>query len=297
MKLTDQPLSVPWAFRVAGLLNRAIPERVRRAARHIPLLNRSIQRFLDQQAPPGATVITVAGGVLRGARLELDLMSEREYWLGSYERQFPLAVRHFCKPGMTIYDVGANIGYTSLMFARIVGVQGCVYAFEPLPANIARLRTHMRLNLDLAHVQVIPSAVSDQEGHEIFLTHQSAAMGKLIGSSDRETTYVDQIEVASLRLDDFVYRDHHPLPDLIKIDIEGGAVKALPGMSRILAERRPLLFMELHGPAEQEVAWDMLQPLGYQLRSMNRGYPVVATRSDLATRWRQHVVAIPCDSV
>ena len=95
-----------------------------------------------------------------------------------------------------------------------------------------------------------------------------------------------------MRLDDVVYTIGHPPPDVIKIDIEGGAVKALHSMIRILAEFVPVMLMELHGPEEQQVAWDMLLRLGYCLHYMRPDYPVVSSRSDLASRWRQHIVAI-----
>jgi FkbM family methyltransferase len=257
------------------------------------LLDRITQRLLDWQAPSGAVVVAVVGGPLHGALLRLDLALEREYWLGSYERQFPAAVQRVCKPGMIVYDIGANIGYTSLLFARAVGRQGRVYAFEPLPENIRRLTDHVALNAAQQQIHLLPYAVSDQEGSETFLVHRSAAMGKLVGSAERETSYVDRIEVRSIRLDELVSRDEVPPPQVIKLDIEGGGVKALPGMRRTLAEHTPIMLLELHGPEEQQVVWELLVPLGYRLLQMQRGYPAVASRADLGSRWRQHVLALP----
>jgi FkbM family methyltransferase len=285
-------MGLPLAYTLVGAMRGLLPDRAYSTLRRFGGLNRAFTNMLATTAPAGRTEVIVAGGILRGAHLLLDLATENEYWLGVYEQSLIAAVLRSCKPGMVVYDVGANIGYTALLFAKIAGPQGAVYAFEPLPENLERIAFHSSHNPAGATIHVVPCATSDQEGRETFLIHQSNAMGKLTGSADRDTTYSASMTVPSIRLDDFVFRDGHAAPDLIKMDIEGGAVKALPGSERIIAEIRPILLLELHGPEEQQVAWDLLRPHGYQLFAMQRGYPEIHSLDDMNRRWRQHAIAI-----
>jgi FkbM family methyltransferase len=250
-----------------------------------------IRRQLNFFAPTGITEVTVAGGYLRGAALKLDLKSEKYYWLGTYEPHLIQAIQDFCREGMVIYDLGANIGYVSLVFAKAVGRSGKVYAFEPLPANIARITEHINLNSFEDIVNLVPCAASDREGSEEFLVHENPAMGKLKGSTGKDYPYVDGVEVRSLRIDDFVYRDRHPKPDLIKIDIEGGGVKAMTGLGQLLSNGRPKVFMELHGPEECMKAWNILKENDYLVHRMEKNYPEVAGLETMT--WKDYIVALP----
>ena len=83
------------------------------------------------------------------------------------------------------------------------------------------------------------------------------------------------LTVPGLSLDDFVYQQGNPAPHVVKMDIEGGEVMALPGMQRILQESHPLMLLELHGPESAQAAHDILTGAGYCLCSMAPGYPDV----------------------
>jgi FkbM family methyltransferase len=286
-------MQLPLLYSAVGYVSWMIPERLRVPLGRLTQSHTTLGKALDLVAPHSRVPVQVTGGVLRGARLCLDFSTEREYWLGIYERWLTLAMRRVCTPGMIVYDIGANIGYTSLLFARLVGPHGAIYAFEPLPENVQRLSEHIAHNPGGAPVHVIPCALSDGEGQEAFLVHRSGAMGKLSGSADRDTSYESVTAVSSVRLDDFVFRDGNPLPHVIKVDIEGGAVKALPGSVRVIAAARPIFLLELHGPEERQVAWDVLRLHNYRWHAMRRGYPEISRLTDLDDRWRQHVVAMP----
>lgn len=293
MPTKSNSTSLPLALRLTALTNRIMPPKLRRMFGRLPLVADATKGLLDRSAPPGLVEVRVASGALRGRRLKVDLRSEREYWLGTYEKQFIPTISAFCKPGMTVYDLGANIGYTALAFAHVVGRGGRVFAFEPFPANIRRVRDHIELN-DLENVvTLVPRAVSDHSGTETFLVHASHEMGKIAGSAERETTYVDRIEVRGVSLDEFVYDEGNPPPDAIKLDIEGGGVRAIPGMRRVLAAARPILFAELHGEEEQQAAWDALRAVGYQLLRMQEGFPPIAARDELRSKYRQHIIGLP----
>jgi FkbM family methyltransferase len=235
--------------------------------------------------------VAIESGVLHGMRLRLNLRVERDYWLGTYEHQLMVAIDDFCRAGMVAYDVGANIGYTTLALARAVGATGRVYAFEPLPDNTRRIVEHGALNGLQEVVQLVACAVSDHEGFEQFDIHYSHLQGRI--GVPAEGNQGGQIEVPSMSLDDFVYRHGNPPPDAIKIDIEGGATKAIPGMLRVLEAKRPIIFVEIHDAAEQQITWDTLESYGYQMRLLRPGYPQLSNREKLAEGWPYQALAIP----
>lgn len=277
---------------LASFVARLLPAAWKQSIYRIGPLARLIRRGLNRAAPVGLTVVQVAAGGLAGRSLLLDLQTEKDYWLGTYEPDLQAALRDLVPAGAVAYDVGANIGYVTLLLAEAVGETGQVFAFEALPANVERLHRNLDLNGLAARVTVVAAAVTQAAGPVRFLVHASGGMGKAEGSAGRQDeTYLTEIRVEGLSLDEFVYADGHPAPQVVKLDIEGGEVLALPGMRRVLAEARPLVLMELHGPESARVAWETLTAAGYRLCWMKRGYPEVASPADLD--WKAYLVARP----
>jgi FkbM family methyltransferase len=281
------------ALRLASLGARWLPDSVKSGLYRNRRLAGWIRRRLNQAAPVGLTVVEVAGGDLAGTRLSLDLQSEKDLWLGTYEPQLQAALRHFVVEGGTAFDVGANIGYITLLLLHALGPQGKVVAFEPLPANIWRLRDNIGLAGATDRVKLIEAAVAETTGLRHFMVHSSGGMGKLEGSSGRDEAYQQKIEVRTVTLDDIVFGRSNPIPSLVKIDIEGGEGAALRGARRLLAQGRPMLLLELHGPRAAEECWQILRGAGYSLRAMRPGYPELEAIS--AFDWRAYVVAVPID--
>lgn len=277
---------------LAGLAARLLPMRLKKSFYRFPALARFIRRSLNRAAPIGQVPVQVSGGSLAGTRLLLDLQSEKDYWLGTYEPELQAALQDYVQPGMVAYDVGANIGYTSLLFAKAVGPDGRVYAFESLPENLKRMETNIELNDLAGRVTIVPKAVADRSGELRFLVGPSGGMGKLEGSAGRQdVAYPDSIIVQGVALDDFVFEAGNPSPHVIKMDIEGGEILALPGMRRLLETVRPVVFLELHGPEAAQVAWRTFSAAGYRICQMAPGAPVV--RSFDALGWKSYLVALP----
>jgi FkbM family methyltransferase len=261
-----------------------------RAVYRIQPLAKAIRHSLNRAAPPGLTTTTIAAGGLAGEKMLLDLQAEKDYWLGSYEIDLQHAVADWIKPGWVVYDIGANIGYVTLLLAKAVGRQGKVIAFEALPANVERLKHNIALKSEgLAEISVIPAAVVDRSGQVQFLVGPSDDMGKVDGSAGRsDLPYGEKIRVDGLSLDEFLSQDN-PAPQAVKLDIEGGELLALPGMRRLLAETQPLLFLELHGDIAAQTCWQELKAAGYRIYRMQRGYPEVDALSEL--NWKSYLVA------
>jgi hypothetical protein len=120
----------------------------------------------------------------------------------------------------------------------------------------------------------------------------SAGMGKVAGSAGRQdVVYPESIEIEGISLDTFVFEGSNPIPQLVKMDIEGGEVLALPGMARLLSEARPLVFLELHGPQASAAAWQVFKDLDYRVCRMVPGYPKISAPGELD--WKAYLVAVP----
>jgi FkbM family methyltransferase len=268
---------------------RILPKQAKSAIYRSAALAPLLRSILNRSAPHGLVPVTIAAGELEGAHMVLDLQMEKDYWLGTYEPRLQAAITDLADEGMVAYDVGANIGYTTLLLAEAVGVSGEVIAFEPLPANLERLRQNLALNGLESRVRVIAGAVVESENPLRFFTGPSGASGKAEGSTGRDLAEGGWLEVDGISLDSFVFKDGNRPPDIVKMDIEGGEVLALPGMRRLLHERGPVLLLELHGPESAQAAWAALPEAGYQLSLMEPGYPAVQSASDLD--WKAYVIA------
>lgn len=278
-------------LKTAELTATILPTRLKRWFYRLGPFSELLRATLNTAAPEGLTQVQVAGGDLRGANLLLDLQVDKDLWLGTYEPEVQATIRSFCKPGMRVYDVGANIGYTSLLMARAVGADGAVVAFEPHPKNIDRLQANLDRNSFASIVQVIPLAVADQTGPARFQIHVSGGMGRLVGTSIKADRFIGEIDVSQISLDEYVYGRENPPPELIKVDIEGGEALAIRGMKRLLREARPILLLELHGLKAAQDVWGSLKAAEYEIHWMRRGYPKVRSVSELPRK--SYVVAKP----
>ncbi len=277
---------------LAAWASRHLPQPVKKALYAIKPMAKIIRSSLNKAAPQGLTRVKVAAGDLAGIELYLDLQSEKDYWLGTYEVDLQSSIQSLLSPGTVAYDVGANIGYISLLLARRLGSAGRVFAFEALPSNVERLKKNLAVSGLADRVQVIHGAVVDEARPVQFFVGPSGGMGKAEGSAGRqEYAYQETIQVPGLSLDHFVYQQKHLPPQVVKMDIEGGEVLALPGMRRVLAEARPLLMLELHGPEAAEAAWQTLRQAKYRICRMQTGFPEVFSLAELD--WKAYLVAIP----
>ena len=276
-------------LRLAAFVARILPQPLKQWLYHIQPLAKWLRSRLNEAAPQGLTEIQVAAGKLAGMKLSLNLQTEKDYWLGTYEPELQNAAQKFVQPGMVIYDVGANIGYISLMMARLSGVSGHIFSFEALQANVQRLKKNIALNHMGSIVKVVPKAVVDTSRPVNFLAHSSSSMGKARGSAGREEHYEGEIKVAGLALDDFVFSENNPAPGLIKMDIEGGEVLAVKGMRRLLKEKHPLLFVELHGEDAARAVWLTLSNAGYSILRMEKGYERIRSLDQLG--WKAYIIA------
>jgi len=280
-----------WVLRIAGLTARWLPQGAKRWLYRLGPVTRALRSTLNRAAPTGWTDVRVAAGELSGMWLSLDLQSEKDYWLGTYEPDLQAAVRDLVRPGMTVYDLGANIGYLTLLFATAVGTEGRVVAFEPLPSNLERLKAHVARNSLGSRVTIVPAATADRRGRRRFHVRVSGGMGKLEGAAGRPVQGGHSIVVETIDLDSYVAGWKGQPPDVIKIDIEGGEILALPGMRRILRQARPAILLEVHGPQAARVIRQEMENAHYVLHHLRRPYPALRLSDEMA--WKSYLLALP----
>lgn len=292
MGIIRSSMAKKFILNIAALAARLLPVTLKRWIYKQPGLARIIRSGLNQAVPRDLVPVEIVAGALKGHRMVLDLQMEKDYWLGTYEPELQAAIRAWVKPGMVAYDVGANIGYITLLFAISVGAKGKVMSFEALPQNVERLKANLLENCLEHRVSVESCAVVDRVGPVGFLVGPSSGTGKAAGSKGRDNvTYPQSITVPGISLDHFVFDQGHPTPDVIKMDIEGGEVLALPGMTRLISLARPLILLELHGSEAAQVAWEALMSNHYRLYGMQPGYPEVKACEQLD--WKSYLVAKP----
>ena len=100
------------------------------------------------------------------------------YWLGTFEPAKRILFEQTVKPGHVVDDIGANVGWYSLLASALVGKTGKVYAFEPLPENLHYLKRHLELN-NIQNVEVVAAAVAEAPGTAAFSTGPNRSMGHL----------------------------------------------------------------------------------------------------------------------
>lgn len=216
------------------------------AVKALPVFGGLARSVAAHALPRGCRVwIQPRAGLAQGLWLNADPRFELGYAEGSYEPAVQRALaEHLCNGG-TFYDVGAHIGFLSLIAARLVSKLGTVYAFEAEPQNAERIRQHAVAN-GFAQIQVFPAAVWSRPGTLRFQPaseFSSHNQGSIVAAGG-EPAAPGIIEVNALSLD--VFAENHRSPMLIKIDVEGGEVQVLRGAERLFSVSRPALICEIH---------------------------------------------------
>lgn len=239
------------------------------------LLSR-VARLPLRLVPRGATV-PILSGPLRGWKWVAG-SATHGCWLGIYERETQAVFARLVREGDVVYDIGANVGFFTLLAARLAGRGGAVYAFEPLPHNLAYLRKHIAANH--AAVYVLPVALSSSSGAAWFATATSAAMGRLADAGD--------LEVRTETVDELVSSGRISPPRFMKIDVEGAEHAVLTGAAATLTRDRPVILLSTHGYLIHEQCCAFLRELRYDIEVIRDGtadgqYTLIATRDEPAT--------------
>ncbi|MDP2704175.1 MAG: FkbM family methyltransferase [bacterium] len=220
--------------------------------------------------PPHEKWRRIKFGIAKGSWFLVNRHSHMRIEFGVFELSLAKHVRTFLKNAKVAYDLGAEMGYYSLAFMRLMGEGGKVYAFEANRERVMKFPELVRRNNAEGKMMVIEAYVTNTDNTNLH------------GLPNK------------MSLDSFVYKEGNPSPDVIKMDIEGEELNALQGAEKILREHRPKLILEIHS---RELAVECpvyLKKLGYTvqpvgMRWFNRLFP--EARSDGRNEYNGWVVA------
>jgi FkbM family methyltransferase len=182
-----------------------------------------------------------------------------------------------CGPGDVIVEVGANVGTETVGYSDIVGADGRVVAFEPLPANLAAVERLLE-TLQHPNVTLLPYALSDRREQTRFAVpppHMSQGTGHVLGAVERQTEttiYYDKpvqmelIDVECCPLDQLA--DEVRGVQLLLADAEGAEVAILRGARRVLEAERPALVLEASHPHLRRAGLTGVADLQHELASL-----------------------------
>jgi len=229
--------------------------------------------------------------------MELDLsdwIPQDIYLTGDFEGTTSNIAMKLLKPGDTVLDVGANIGWFSLLFAQCVGKSGSVLAYEPMPAIASKLKRNLELN-QADNVSVSNLALSDHSGIARFYAGHESNTGT---SSLREpNNSAGSIEV-QLAPFDTIFEDRSKVT-LVKIDVEGAELQVLRGMEKLLRIAQPILLLEVTDKFLRDMgdsAESMLQfvaQLGYVCYVIGDGKVTLLEKTQMELPWQWNALLTP----
>ncbi len=215
----------------------------------------------------------------RGFTLRLDLADPDQrqlYFFGDYdERREADLITRVLAPGEIFWDVGANLGYFTLLAAACLQNTGQVVAFEPGHRAYERLTDNISRN-PFTNILACPLAATDREGEAVLYSAQGLADGRANlyrpGAGQTESE-----KVRTVTLDGWRGQQSLAGPDFIKLDVEGAELAALTGARDTLAAGDPLLLVEMKEAIFQSLGTDraaiqeFLKPWGYRPAGLVRG--------------------------
>lgn len=220
-------------------------------------------RFPLRFIPKGA-ILPIFQGRLKFKKWICGAGGNNGYWLGSYEIELQDIFCKVIKKGSTVYDIGANVGFFTLLASELVGKEGMVYAFEPLPQNVAYLRRHITLN-NCKNVEVVEAAVTDHDGIGYLKFEDNSAEAQL--------SKMGGLQVKAINLDSFFKIRQAAPPDYIKIDVEGAESLVFSGAASLIHRYTPDILLSLHGDKRKDCL-AFLESYGYFFESIVPGKSV-----------------------
>ncbi|SDO47303.1 FkbM family methyltransferase [Phyllobacterium sp. OV277] len=216
---------------------------------------------------------------------------------GAYEPNVTRIFQECVKPGMRVVDIGANIGYFSMLSASLVGHTGRVLSVEPNVEN-GRLLAASRDANAFTQIEILLTAVSDRT--DVLSLSGSSSNGTTATVFSGQSLEIKRL-VPCVRLDDVLHEWDRV--DFVKIDIEGAEYKALNGMIRTLRRFRPLIISEFNpsligwiSSVKPEDYLGFLFSLGYKVsvitpegNLLHRGTDIAAIMNDVNTFDGDHI--------
>jgi FkbM family methyltransferase len=211
-------------------------------------------------------------GLGRGLRFN-GANSAMGFVLGTHDPEVQYALSRLLKPGMTAYDIGANVGFTAMLAAKRVAPDGRVICFEPLAEPAKQILHNAGLN-GFSFVEAHEVALASSDGEAEFFVSAESTWGRLsqAGPAPQQSGI---IRVPMRTLDSFASEYSLPPPQVIKMDVEGVEASVITGGRNLLAASRPVMIIELHHTYRAVV--EALEGLDYDVRALTATGKVAST--------------------
>lgn len=167
------------------------------------------------------------------------------YVMGTSEPDTQHAMQINIRPGDCFWDVGCNVGFLTVIGARMVGGNGKVFAFDPVPRHVQITEQNIKAN-GFTNTRVLQMALSSQAGTAKFGVAPIASQSTL-AASGLARAGATVIEVQTQTVDQLIEQQGLTAPNVVKIDVEGAEVDVLRGMAQTLRQRRPIIILDTHG--------------------------------------------------
>jgi FkbM family methyltransferase len=243
-----------------------LPYRLRDKIKQVPGIAHLQRLVVSHLLSARPFVHKIRGGPASGLRFEVTLPLDKAVWAGTYESEFTDAIIGKVKHGDVCYDIGGYRGYVSGAMA-LAGASN-VFAFEPLPSNQQALRRLRELNPELP-IELVPAAIGNADGSARLKVMADASMGKLTNSPfQTSAAFLSEIQIEIRRLDSLVENREVPVPNVIKVDVEGAELEVVLGGSFVLKTFRPIVFIETHSSELEAACSQALLRIGYMVRRL-----------------------------
>lgn len=222
--------------------------------------------------PGSLDIVQFPAGRLKGYKLPWHKDFTIGFMLngGIVEKAVSDAAERVLSSGGIVLDLGANLGFTGLHFADLVGPEGKVFAFEPDPELASRLERVREVN-SLPQFIVRREAVSSECGQARFIIGEESYLGRLAGRSESVApSRLFLVKVISI--DWFVVNENISRVDFVKIDVQGSELDVLLGMQKTLSKYKPTLVIEFDSELEGRGV-SFLNSHGYQCTLLERARP------------------------
>lgn len=237
------------------LVSRLTPRVLKSWVHKSRILDRIARKSFSFFSSLDGRTAVIEKGPMNGILLALGEHISHAHITGQYEIETQKVIDRLVRPGFVCYDLGASIGYLSLLMAKKARQ---VYAFEPAPHAAAEIRRQASAN-GFQNITIVPAPVSDRKRTVLFSLTDVAYGSCIVEGKTKWPT----LELTAITLDEFVLSNS--FPDFIKIDVEGEEGKVLQGAKSILEKRKTLFCCELHSAGAAKEVHDVLSMHGYQM--------------------------------
>ncbi len=219
---------------------------------------RCIREFFKWMLYP--TSIKIMSGPLAGYKWIPS--SGSNFIRGTYEPEKTSAICKMVKRGDTVLDIGAHVGYFSILMSKLVEDTGWIYSFEPRRINFTFLKRHIHIN-NCKNITVFEKAVGGYDGEALLETRTGTGTGKISNTGN--------IKVGITSIDSLYSRNPDlRRPTFMKIDVEGGEVEVLKGAAFTIHAHKPRIILATHNSELDEECNQWMKNEGYYSEEINQ---------------------------